>query len=141
MLYKDNTAALSMRREPTASVDTFADWQARAVAAYQRSEHEEIAALRAELAARISGFIQRPVSLEPIVVDHAARVATAVVDGVLFRLQQQDLVLIRSCAHCGIGQLASPPIAGMTDLGRALAGWEPRCAQCLPEDSTDWLCA
>ena len=52
MLYKDNTAALSMRREPTASVATFADWQARAVAAYQRSEHEEIAALRAELAGR-----------------------------------------------------------------------------------------
>ena len=52
MLYKDNTGAQSLRRPSAVRVATSADWQAWAIAAYHRSEYEEVAALRAELAAR-----------------------------------------------------------------------------------------
>jgi hypothetical protein len=73
-----------------------------------------------------------------IYVDPDTAAATAAVDGMVFRLQRQDLVLMRPCVYCGQGLYASPPINNLLDLGYALDVWEPRCPDCQPEDPAEW---
>lgn len=116
------------------------DWQARAIVSYQQDQQHVAARLSTELAARLQFLTGRVVGPEAIYVDGEAHLATVNVDGVLFRLREHDLVVVRPCVHCGSGSLASPPITSPADLGYALSAWQPLCPHCAPEDedSPDW---
>lgn len=119
---------------------TQACWQDRAIALYQRSRTSEMIRLSTELAARLHLLTGRTIAPDAVYVDPDVHTATVRVDGVVFRLRERDLVVIRPCAHCGIGSFASPPIASPADLGYALGAWQPLCPHCVPEDedSPDW---
>jgi hypothetical protein len=92
------------------------------------------AELRADMAARLLALTGQVVSPETIFVEPHTRTAVTVIDGLVFRLVQDELTLMRSCAHCGTGQFVSPAIAGNFDLGYALTDWEPLHADCAPDD-------
>ncbi|MBC8077067.1 MAG: hypothetical protein H7Y32_13405 [Chloroflexales bacterium] len=109
-------------------------WQARVIAAYQ---HETPAS--AVLAARIERLTGQAVAPATIFSDPGARVATVVIDGVLFRLDHQRLVVVRACDGCGVAQIESASITSAADLGYALGTWEPRCPHCPIEDPAGWL--
>jgi hypothetical protein len=70
-------------------------------------------------------------------VDLDAELATVVVDNVVFRARNQQVVILRSCAECGITRFESAPLSNCTDLGYALSAWQPHCHSCQPEDPTD----
>ena len=124
---------------PTAPRAALEDWRAAVIAAYHRSEHQDTVALQNELAAQIQALTQRAIRPATITVDRDTRLATAVVDHIMFRLHERRLLIIRPCSSCGYGQFASSPIASHPDLGHALAGWEPRCSQCeLDDPDEDW---
>jgi len=109
-------------------------WQAHAVAAYQHLNAQAGASARSELALRVRQLTGRAIDSRAIYVDHDTHIAVVSVDGVLFRLRRQQLVLVRPCPCCGLGQYESAPIASAADLGFALGAWQPHCANCLPED-------
>lgn len=111
------------------------DWMARALAAYMRRYDAE--ALRGTIARQVRLLTGRSPAPEQIWADGERRVATAVVDGAVFRLEQGELRLMRPCAHCGVGQIASAPLRSEADLGYALGFWEPLHADCEPEDAAD----
>ncbi len=110
-------------------------WMARAVAAYMQRYDE--ANLRATLARQVRLLTDKLPADEQIWVDLTNRAASVSVDGMLFRLEQGELMLMRPCAHCGVGQLASAPLRSIADLGHALAIWEPLHHDCRPEDLVD----
>jgi hypothetical protein len=114
-------------------------WHSRAVEAYRQSERDGNAALRADLAARVSALTERAVAPGSVYVDSADRTATVNLDGVTFRLRRHELVLLRPCPECGLGHYESPAIATVADLGYALSAWRPACQNCLPEDPVNWL--
>jgi hypothetical protein len=60
-------------------------------------------------------------------------------DGIVFRLRQGELVLLRPCPECGLGHHESPAIGTLADLGYALSAWQPACQNCAPEDPANWL--
>jgi hypothetical protein len=110
-------------------------WQARAVATYrQQGASSLVEALRRA----IRELAGEEAPADRIWVNEAERAAGAVVDGVHFRWEHDRLVLLRPCAHCGLGLLASPPLRTRADLGYALAAWEPRHPDCEPDDPADW---
>ena len=113
------------------------DWRMAAIAAYRASEHDLIMTMRAALASRVLAFTGYEVQPTSIVVESDARVATVALDGVVFRLRQRNLVLVRPCVECGYGELESTPLVELADLGRALSDWEPRCAHCPEGDADD----
>jgi hypothetical protein len=94
--------------------------------------------LGATLARHVLMLTGRAVPSAVIYVDPDCLVASAVLDGIRFQLRRGEVVLVRSCVHCGVRQLDSPAIRSRLDLGHALAVWEPRCAQCPPEDPPEW---
>jgi hypothetical protein len=110
-------------------------WMARAVAAYMQRYDE--ANLRATLARQVRLLTDTLPADEQIWVDLASRAASVSVDGMLFRLEHGQLMLMRPCAHCGVGQLASAPLRSVADLGHALAVWEPLHDDCRPEDPAE----
>jgi hypothetical protein len=112
-------------------------WQAAARAAYMREFGASDDRLRAELAARVQALTNCALQGEVIVVDSAARRATAALDGVVFQLQRGDLTVARPCAHCGAGRFESAPLTSRADLGHALAVWQPYHAGCEPSDPAD----
>ena len=115
------------------------DWRARSVATYERTQRQALDVLPAALAARVRALTGRAIAPESIFVDRDADLATAVVDGAVFRMRSQQVVLLRPCAECGIGHFESPALATQSDLGYALSAWEPRCPHCQPEDPANWL--
>jgi hypothetical protein len=114
-------------------------WHSRAVEAYRQAESEEIAALQAQMVARVAALIRRDIEAESVYVDRAERTATVAVDGVVFRLRRGELALLRPCAECGIGRYESPAVRTLADLGYALSAWQPTCPSCQPEDPSNWL--
>jgi hypothetical protein len=117
--------------------DAASTWRVRALPADRRAGGEEAAALGVELAARIQTLTGQVIALDVIYVNVPDRRATATVDGVMFELRGRDLVVMRSCAHCGVGQFASPAIERLADLGYALSEWRPFHTDCTPVDGPD----
>jgi hypothetical protein len=114
-------------------------WHSQAVEAYRQAEHEQIAALQAEMVSRVSALIRRNIASESVYVDRAERTATLAIDGIVFRLRHGALALLRPCPECGIGHYESPAIRTLADLGYALSAWQPICRNCQPEDPPNWL--
>jgi hypothetical protein len=113
-------------------------WQARTVRAYRLSREGEARTLGAELAERVGTLTGCRVAPASVVVDGDARVAFLALDGVRFRLQRHDVVLLRACAHCATGEFASGPLASEGDVGHALSVWRPLHHQCDVEDPPEW---
>ncbi|NTU79503.1 MAG: hypothetical protein HGA45_08890 [Chloroflexales bacterium] len=107
------------------------DWQARAIAAYSR-EQLDAAALRLKLTTAVHTLTSRTVETGAIFADPLGQVASARVDGVLFRWADSQLVVIRPCAHCGLGTFTSPAVGRVADLGFALGAWQPLHDDCRP---------
>ena len=114
------------------------DWKTQAIATYQQRRRQEDSALRIALARRLRALIGVEVDRDDIWVDLDERSALATVDGVRFRWEQSQLVMLRPCALCGGGQFASQPLTSRADVGYALSGWQPRHPQCQPDDPVSW---
>ncbi len=116
-----NTSRAAANRSAAGALDLMAgDWKARSVAAYRQAQSQVIATLPAELAFRVHSLTGRTIAPESIFVDPEAQMATAVVDGAVFRLRDRQLVLVGPCAECGNHHFESPPLATQADLGYAL---------------------
>ncbi len=115
-------------------------WQERAVGEYEKSLPERRADLRTELATRILALTGRWVP--PGDIHAGGRMAVAGVHTETLRLYYRgDLVLVRSCAHCGTGLFDGPPITDSADLGYALSAWRPLHEDCEDyslEDLASW---
>ena len=70
---------------------------------------------------------------------HVLDAAGVVVDEVVFRARNHQVVVLRSCAECGITRFESAPLFSRADLGYALGAWQPHCRSCQPEDPANWL--
>ena len=116
-----------------------ADWQARAISSYRHAQRQALTALPELLATRVSALTGRSIEPEDVFVDLDAELATVVVDGVVFRARNQQVVVLRSCAECGIERFESAPLFSRADLGYALSAWQPLCRNCQPEDPANWL--
>ena len=114
------------------------DWRVRAVSEWEATREVDEESLRIDLALRLSALTSREVPQYAIHVNTANRSATTRLDGVLFRLVEGQLSVVRPCAYCGTGELTSPPIQDRADLGRALVGWDPRHPYCQDVDAPDW---
>lgn len=112
-------------------------WQAWAISVYQQSD--PAATLRAELAAAVHALTGRLVDERSVVVDQEQRAALASVDDVRFQWAEAQLTVIRPCAHCGLGALASPPIQHVQALGYALSDWQPLHDDCRPFDPDEMM--
>ena len=114
-----------------------ADWQARAVSSYRHAQRQALTVLPELLATRVSALTGHPIDPENVFVDLDTEIATVVVDGVVFRARNQRVVVLRSCAECGIERFESAPLFSRADLGYALSAWQPHCRNCQPEDPAD----
>lgn len=114
------------------------DWRAAAIAAYWQDQPDAFSAMVADLRLRLLDLIGRAPDPASVIVNRVARTAQVAIDGIIFRLQGHDLVLLRGCVTCGLHQYVSPPIRSRADLGYALAIWEPHCPDCEPEDPREW---
>ena len=123
---------------PTPQPDGSPEWRTQAVAIYGQVEQVERMTLPAVLVTRIRGLTGHVLALPSIWVDREARTATVAVDGVLFRLRQHTLVLLRPCASSRTGYVESAPVEHRSDLGRALLAWEAPCNDASEEDDEDW---
>ena len=111
--------------------------QERAIATYQRTERDRLLNVRMEITFRVRALTGESVAPDAVFVDRESGTATVVVDGVVFRLAQGGLSILRPCANCGTGQFASSAITTVADLHYALAGWKPLHADCQDEDPAD----
>jgi hypothetical protein len=113
------------------------DWQARAISAYHQATCQVLSALPELLITRVSALIGRSINPSDMFVDLEAELATVVVDGVVFRARNQQVVMLRACAECAITRFESAPLFSRADLGYALSAWQPCCRTCQPEDPAD----
>lgn len=113
------------------------DWRVNAVAIYADTKDMARLRMRRRIAERLLALTGYGVSEETIAADTAGRSASAVVDGVLFLLRADALVIVRPCAHCGTGRFISEPLKRRADLGYALSGWAPYHRDCEPVDAPD----
>lgn len=132
-------AMKTKQRSATLPTVMQSDWQIDAIAAYQYAQASAAKRLRTEFAQRLDGLTGRPVPPEAIYVSRDDTWATLVLDGVLFRMRHREVVVVRPCVECGIGQFESPAIRNVEDLGYALISWTPLHANCEPVDSPYWL--
>ncbi len=131
------TLALPRTAAPVPSImDGRVDWRTEAIAAYRRMEQEELRTPPALLAARIRDLTGHAVGPRSIHVERAAHTATVSVDGVIFRLRQRTLTLIRPCATAPSGYVESAPIMHRSDVGRVLLAWD--AADDATKDDDDW---
>ena len=114
-------------------------WQTEAIEEYHESLEPLDVRLRHDMALRVLALTGHRVSPEAIYADPASRVAVITVDGVVFKLIKENLVILRPCVQCGCCQFQSMPITNAAELGYALSDWEPRCPDCAPEDPECWL--
>jgi hypothetical protein len=124
---------------PANPTQSSADWQARAISAYRHAHSQALTVLSELLAMRVSTLTGRSIDPEDVFVDPDAELAVMVVDGVVFRAHNQQVVVLRSCAECGIERFESAPLFSRADLGYALSAWQPLCRNCQPEDPENWL--
>jgi hypothetical protein len=113
------------------------DWHACAISAYHQARCQELNALPELLATRVSALVGQPINPAGVFVDLDAELATVVVDGVVFRVHNQQVVVLRSCVECGIKRFESAPLWSRADLGYVLSAWQPHCRSCQPEDPAD----
>ncbi|HEY7022648.1 MAG TPA: hypothetical protein VH349_16145 [Ktedonobacterales bacterium] len=113
------------------------DWREKAVAVYADTADMARLRLRRQFSERLLALTGCVASEGTIAVDIAGRSASAVVDGALFLLRRDDLVIVRPCAYCGTGRFVSEPLERQVDLGYALAGWAPYHRDCEPVDAPD----
>jgi hypothetical protein len=113
------------------------DWQARAIGVYHHAQCQALNALPELLATRVSALIGHSIDPADVFVDLDAELATVVVDRVVFRARNQQVVVLRSCVECGITRFESAPLWSRADLGYALSAWQPHCRTCQPEDRAD----
>jgi hypothetical protein len=137
-LLREGRSGQALQHRNTLATAHVNDWKTQVIATYQRHRQDEDSALRIALARRLRTLIEVEVNLNDIWVDLDERIALATVDGVRFRFEQSQLVMLRSCALCGGGQFASPPLTSQADVGYALSAWQPRHAQCQPDDPASW---
>jgi len=121
-----------------AAPNTSSTWHSVAIDAFIHGEHDDVAALRVDLAARVAALTGQPIAPETITIARASKQARIAVDGVRFQLQNGELSILRTCVECGLTTHASPPISSRADLGYALAGWQPRGNCCTPDEDEDW---
>lgn len=112
-------------------------WQTAAVAEFTGTADASSRLLRRQLAQRVVALTGRVLREQMVEVDTVARRATALVDDVLFRLHDNELVVVRPCAYCGTGLFESEPITTQSDLGYSLSAWEPYHNTCEPADAAD----
>ena len=112
-------------------------WRTKSVAAYVNTVDVARRQLERRLTERLRLLTGCGPSQEGLVVDMAGRSASAAMDGVLFLLRGDELVIVRPCAHCGTGRFVSESLEYVTDLGYALAVWEPFHRDCMPVDPPD----
>jgi hypothetical protein len=108
------------------------------ITSYQRHRQPEGSALQIALARRLRALIGVVVNRDDIWVDLDERSALVTVDGVRFRWEQSQLVILRPCALCDSGQFASPPLTSQADVGYVLSVWQPHHALCQPDDPVSW---
>lgn len=113
------------------------DWREEAVAACRQADLQDTDRLRQDLATRVLELTGQTVDSRSTYINREARMATAVVEGAVFRLRRGDLFLVRPCVYCGVRSFESSPVHDVVDLGSALSVWEPRCTGCVLEDE-DW---
>ncbi|NTU80560.1 MAG: hypothetical protein HGA45_14480 [Chloroflexales bacterium] len=123
------------RREHMHRAEPEASWKARAVADFGQHGDEDLAV---SLLGAVRALTGQQVSPEHMWVSSARRAAAVSVDNIRFRWEQSQLVVLRPCVHCGLGQLASLALHSRADLGYALSAWQPRHPGCEQEDPTDW---
>ena len=116
-------------------------WQIDAVEEYEESLQPLEVRMRRDLASRVLALTGHRVSPDAIYADPRSRVAVTTVDGVVFKLLKENLVILRPCVQCGCFQFASMPITNAAELGYMLTEWEPRCPSCAAEDSDYWMYA
>ena len=122
--------------EPAAAAH---DWKTQALSAYQQRRQDDGAALWSALAHQVRELTGRDLAIDAIWIDLDRRVAFVTVDGVRFRWEPSQLVLLRPCVHCGGGEFTSPPLTSAADVGYALGAWQPRHPECQPDDPASWL--
>jgi hypothetical protein len=114
-------------------------WQIEAIEEYEESLQPLAVTMRRGLASRVLALTGHRVSPDSIYANPSSRVAVTTVDGVVFKLIKENLVVLRPCVQCGCFQYESMPVTNIAELGYALAEWEPRCPSCPREDSDYWL--
>lgn len=110
------------------------EWQHRVCQAYTQRSCDAAQRLKATLEARIREMLDTTPDPYTYYVDPAIPLAQARVDGLLFRLRGEQLLLVRGCVSCGLGLFESIPLREAVDLGYALTDWHPLHPDCAPED-------
>jgi hypothetical protein len=113
------------------------DWRAKATAVYAAATDAARQRLRRCLAERLLALIGYAPPKETIVVDAVGRSASVALDGALFLLRRDELVIVRPCAYCETGRFESEPLDSQADLGYVLAIWAPYHHDCEPVDPPD----
>ncbi len=114
-------------------------WQIEALEEYEESLIPLEVRLRHDLAARVLALTGHRVAPDAIYADAISQVAVTTVDGIIFKMLKENLVILRSCVQCGCCQFTSMPITNKAELGYVLGEWEPRCPSCQAEDSNYWM--
>lgn len=134
------TPAGAVTGTSSAAAETVAPgWKAGAIASYQQHWMRDEATLRRAFARHLHQLIGREIDQAMIWVDSARRGATARIDGVQFRYDGTQVMLVRPCELCESGSFTSPALASPVDVGYALSAWQPRHPQCQPDDPVNWL--
>ncbi len=128
--------------EPAASATSGKEmpcgWQVEAVNLYRQAHRQQAENVGAELAACIEALTGVKVAAGGLFVDRRSCRATASLQGVTFRLQAGEMVLVRPCSYCGCGLFTSPAIKSRQDLGYAIGVWEPLCQHCPSAEMCEW---
>ncbi len=128
-----------VRFEKTHQRQAVPQWQIEALEEYEESLIPLEVRLRHDLAARVLALTGHRVAPDAIYADAVSQVAVTTVDGIIFKLVKENLVILRSCVQCGCCQFTSMPITNKAELGYVLGEWEPRCLSCQEEDSIYWM--
>jgi hypothetical protein len=114
-------------------------WQMEAIEEYEESLEPLEVRMRRDMASRVLALTGHRLMPDAIYADARSRVAVATVDGLVFKLMKENLVILRACVQCNCCQFASMPITNRAELGYMLTEWEPRCSTCQAEDSEYWI--
>lgn len=117
--------------------DNAPGWLTDGIATYQQHLAAAPSRLRDQLDVAVRHLTGRPVDPRSLYVDPARSLAQGRVDGLLFRLQDDTLHLMLSCAYCQVGLFQSDPLRTPIDVGRAVADWRPLHADCEPADTPE----